>query len=81
MTQKRKHARRSQGFLGNTVVKNLPASAGDARDVSLIPGSERFPGAGNGSPLQYPCLGNPMDRGTWRAAVHGVTDCRTRLSD
>ena len=51
------------------MVKNLPANAGD---VSLIPGSGRSPGEGNGSPLQYSCLGNPMDRGAWRATVHGA---------
>ena len=45
-----------------SVVKNLPANAGD---VGLIPGSERFPGEGNGKPLQYSCLENPMDRGAW----------------
>ena len=44
------------------VVKNLPANVGDARDVASIPGSARTPGVGNGSPLQYSCLGNPMDR-------------------
>ena len=63
------------------VVKNLPANAGDVRDVGSIPRSGRFPGVGNGSPLQYSCLENPMDRGAWRAAVHGVTKSRTRLSD
>ena len=45
------------------VVKNLPTNAGDTRDVGLIPGSRRAPGEGNGNPLQYSCLGNPMDRG------------------
>ena len=54
------------------VVKNLPADAGDTRDVGLIPGSGRAPGGGNGNPLQYSCLGNPMDRGAWWATVHGV---------
>ena len=58
------------GFPGDSVVKNLPANAQDAR---LIPGSGRSPGGGNGNPLQYSCLGNPMDRGAWQAAVHGVT--------
>jgi len=53
------------------VVKNPPANAGDARDMGLILGSGRYPGEGNGNPLQYPCLGNPMDRGVWYAAVHG----------
>ena len=51
------------------MVKNLPANAGD---TGSIPGSERSPGIGNGNPLQYSCLGYPMDRGAWRATVHGV---------
>ena len=55
---------------GGSVVKNLPANAGV---VGLIPESGRHPGEGNGTPLQYPCLENPMDRGTWQATVHGVT--------
>ena len=59
------------------VVKNLPANAGDIRDVGSIPGSESFPGGGHGNPLQYSCLENLMDRGTWRAIVHGVTESRT----
>ena len=46
------------------MVKNLPASAGDAEDLALIPGLGRSPGVGNGNTLQYSCLGNPMDRGT-----------------
>ena len=54
------------------MVKNLPASTGDVRDVSSIPGSGGSPGVGNGTPLQYSCLENPMDRGAWWAAVHGV---------
>ena len=53
------------------MVKNLPASAGDKRDVGSIPGSERSPGVGNDGPLQYSCLENPMDRGAWWAAVQG----------
>ena len=52
------------------VVKNLPANAGD---VGLIPGWGRCPRGGNGNPLQYSCLGNPIDRGAWWAPVHGVT--------
>ena len=52
-----------------SVVKNLPANAGD---VGLIHGSGRSPGEGNSKPLQYSCLGNPMDRGAWQAIVHGV---------
>ena len=54
------------------VVKNRPASAGDLRDVGSIPGSGRPPGEGNGNPLQYSCLENPMDREAWWATVHGV---------
>ena len=54
------------------LVKNPPANAGDARDVSSIPGSGRSPGGGNGNPLQYCCLENSMDRRAWRATVHGV---------
>ena len=60
-------------FPDGSVVKNLPASAGDAGDLGLIPGSGRSPGVGNGNPLQYSCLGNHMDRGAWQAAVHRVT--------
>ena len=54
------------------VVKNLPASAGDPRDVGLICWLGRSPGAGSGNPLQYSCLGKPMNRGAWRATVQGV---------
>ena len=57
---------------GRAVVKNLPADAGDAGDVGSIPQSGRSPGEGNGNPLQYSCLGNPMDRGTWWVTVYGV---------
>ena len=62
----------SGGFPGGSVVKNLPASAGDARDMGSIPGSGRSSGGGNGTPLQYSCLGNPMDKEAWWALVHGV---------
>ena len=55
------------------VIKNLSANVGDLRDVGLILGSGRSPGGGNGNPLQYPCLENPMDRGALRATVHGIT--------
>ena len=61
------------------VVKNLPADAGDIRVVGSIPGSGRSPGGGLGNPLQYSCLENPMDRGAWRASVHRVPKCWTRL--
>ena len=62
------------------VVKNPPANAGDARDVGSFPGSGRSPGEGNGNPLQYSCLENPMVRGAWRATVHGVPKSQTQLS-
>ena len=52
------------GFPGSTIVKNPPANAGDVSDAVSIPGLERSPGEGNGNPLQYSCLENPMDRGT-----------------
>ena len=64
---------------GGTVVKNLPANAGDAGDVGLIPGMGRFPGGRHGNPLQYSCLENRMDRGAWWATVHEVTKSRTQL--
>ena len=54
------------------VAKNPPANVGNARDTGLIPGLQRSPGEGNGNPLQYSCLENPMDRGAWGATVHGV---------
>lgn len=57
------------GFAGSSEVKNSPANAGDA---GSIPGSGRSPGEGNGDLLQYFCLKDPMDRGTWRTVVHGV---------
>ena len=57
------------GFPGCSVVKNPPANAGD---TGSIPGSGISPEEGNGNPLQYSCLGNPMDREAWRATVHGV---------
>ena len=61
------------GFPPGTVLKNLPAKAGDARDVGLISGSGRSTGEGSSNPLQYSCLGNPMDRGAWQATVQGIT--------
>ena len=54
-------------------------SACNAGDLGSIPGSERSPGEGNGNPLQYSCLENPMDRGAWKATVHGITKNWTRL--
>ena len=67
-------------FPGGSMVKNLHSNAGDAGIPSSIPGSGRFPGEGNGNPLQYPCLDNPMDRGAWRGTVHRITKSRTYLS-
>ena len=63
------------------MVKNPAAYTGDAKDVGLIPGLGRSPGVGYGYPLQYSYLENSMDRGSWRATVHGVGKGRTRLSD
>ena len=57
------------GFPGGSVVKNLPANAGD---MGLIPGSRISPEEENGNPLQYSCLENPVDRGAWWVTVHGV---------
>ena len=62
---------------GDTVVKNPHASAGGARDVSSIPELERSPGVGNGNPLQYSWLESSVDRGSWLATVHGVTELGT----
>ena len=67
----------SLGFSGDAVVKNQPAKAGDARDAGSITGSGRFLGEGNGYQLQYSCLESSMDRGAWRATVHGVTKSQT----
>ena len=65
------------GLLGGTVLKNLPADAGDARDAGLIPELGRLPGEENDNPLQYPCLENSMDRGAWQATVQWVTESQT----
>ena len=59
----------------------VKASACNVGDLGSIPGSRRSPGEGNGNPLQYSCLENPMDGGTWWATVHGVAKSQTRLSD
>ena len=66
------------GFPGDSEVK---VSACNAGDLGSIPGSGRSPGEGNGNPLQYSCLENPMDGGAWWAAVHGIAEGRTQLSD
>ena len=65
------------GFPGGVVVKNPLANAGDIRDSGLIPGLGRSPGEGNGNPLQYSSLGNPMDREAWWATVHRVANSQT----
>ena len=62
------------GFPSASVVKNPPANAGD---MGSIPGLRRPPGVGNANPLQYSCLGNPVDREAWRTKVHGVTKSQT----
>ena len=67
-----------QGFRVGAEVK---VSACNVGDLGSIPGSGRSPGEGNGNPLQYSCLENPMDRGAWWATIHGVAKSRTRLSD
>ena len=59
------------------MVKNLPANARDVKDSGSIPGLGRSPRGGNGNPLQYSCVGNPMDRGAWRVTVHGVGKSHT----
>ena len=70
-----------QGFPGSTVVKKPPDNAGHAREMGLIPGLGRSPGARNGNPFQYSYLKNSMDRGAWRASVPGVAKSWTRLSN
>ena len=59
------------------MVKNLPANAGDTRDMGSIAGLGRSLGEGNGDPVQYSCLENSMDGGAWQATVHGVAKSRT----
>ena len=66
------------GFPGGSEVK---ASASNVGDLGSIPGLGRSPGEGNGNPLQYSCLKNPMDKGAWWATVHGVAKTQTRLSN
>ena len=62
------------GFPGGSDSKEFACNAGD---LGMIPGLERPPGEGNGTPLQYSCLENPMERGAWQATVHGVKKSRT----
>ena len=59
------------------VIKNMSANTENIRDAGSISRLDRSPGEGNGNPLQYSCLENPMDRGAWQATVHGVTKCQT----
>ena len=66
------------GFPGGSVVKNPPADAGD---MGSVLGSGRSSGEGNGNPLQYSCLENPMDRGGWQATIQGVAKSQTRLGN
>ena len=73
------HRKRARMYQKEYEIKKPPANTGNARDLGLIPGSGRSPGGGNGNPLQYSCLENPMDRGAWRATVHGVAKSRTQL--
>ena len=65
-------------FLGGSDGKQSTCNAGDP---GSIPASRRSPGEGNGNPLQFPCLENPMDRGAWQAPVHGVPKSQTQLSN
>ena len=67
--------------LGKILIVFLFGFASIAGDLDSIPGSGRSPAEGNGNPLQYSCLENPMDRGTWQAIVHGVAKNQTRLRD
>ena len=67
-----------EGLPGGSAVKNPPANIGD---VGSIPRLGRAPGEGNGNSLQYTCLGNPMDRETWWATLHGITKSQTQLSN
>jgi len=61
--------------------KESTCNAGDTEDLGLIPGSGRSPGGGNGNPLQYSCLEDPMDREAWHAEIHGVAKSWTQLNN
>ena len=78
VTEQQQHC--PSGFPGSTSGKDLPANAGDIRDVSSLPGLGRALGGGRGNPLQYPCLENPMGRGVWQATVHRVTKTQTEAT-
>ena len=73
------HLSIKRGFPDGSVSKESSCNAGQTGDKDLIPGSGRSPGEGNGNPPQFSCLENPMDRGAWWAAVHGVPKSRTPL--
>ena len=68
-----------KGFPDGASGKELPTNARDLREMGSIPGLGWSPGAGHGSPLQYPCLENPMDRGAWQATIHRFTKSQTQL--
>ena len=74
------HDIKENGFPGGTVVKSLPANAGDASDTDFIPGSGSSPEIGNGNAVRYSCLENSMDSRAWWARVHRVAESQTRLS-
>ena len=80
--QLRKIMRYYGDFLRGSVVKNLPANAGDTGDAGSIPGSGRSPEGESGNSLEYPCLKKkiPMDRGAWRATIHEIAKSQTQLS-
>ena len=61
------------------MLKNTPANVGHVKDAGSMSGLDRFPGEGNGNPLQCSCLENPIDRGTWQATVQGVIKSQTQL--
>ena len=67
--------------LQDTDCKFCPSPAGDSGNINSIPGLGRSPGEGNGNPLQYSCLENPMDKGAWWVIVHGVKKSQTQLSN
>ena len=69
----------NKGFPGGASGKNPPAIEGGVRDLGSIPGSGRSPAGEYSNPLQYFCLENPMDKGAWRATVHGAAESQTRL--
>ena len=74
MRERQRHLGVHGGFPDGSAIKNLPASAGDVRDVVLVPWVRRFPGGGHGNPLQYSCLENPKNRGDWWATGHQEMD-------